>query len=71
MAQKGAGEKIVVDIFTALLGILSICAAAGTICKILLREPKVWDDEDWFLEDTEAAVNYDSLRKEKPHIWID
>lgn len=71
MAQEGVGEKIVVDIFTTLLGIMSICAVTGAIYKILLRKPKVWDDEDSFWEDTEAAVNHDYVRKEKPHIWMD
>jgi hypothetical protein len=64
------------DIFTALLGIISISVLAGTICKVLLSSPKVWDEmicdeENQMLEQKEVLENYDELRKGNPHIWMD
>ena len=59
------------DIFTGLIGIGSLCALLGTITRILLTPPKVWDDDDRTLEEIEAAVDYKELRKENPHIWLD
>jgi hypothetical protein len=59
----------VVDVFTALLGIISVCALAGAVLKILTQQPKVWD-EDWFPEELETFENYDELRKDNPHIWM-
>jgi len=59
------------DIFTALIGIGSICALLGSITRMLLAPPKVWDEDDCTLEEIEAAPDYNELRKQKPHIWID
>ena len=59
------------DIFTALLAIGSLCAPLGSITKTLLAAPKVWDEDDRTLEEIEASTDYNELRKEKPHIWID
>jgi hypothetical protein len=61
----------VVDIFTVLLGIVSLCVLTGAISRIVFRKPKVWDEGDYFPEEIEASVNYDELRKENPHIWIE
>ena len=70
LADEGAREKIVVDVFTALLGVFSICALAGAILKIFTKRPKAWDD-DWFSGEIETPENYNELRKENPHIWLD
>jgi len=59
------------DIFTALIGIASICALLGTITKTLLAPRKVWGEDDRTPEEIEAAPYYNELRKQKPHIWID
>jgi hypothetical protein len=61
----------VFDIFTAIISIGSLCALLGTICKTLLAPPKVWDEIDCSMEELESAPDYDELRKENPHIWID
>lgn len=60
-----------VDIFTVLLGVVSLCVLAGAISRIVFRQPKVWDEDDYFREEIEAGINYDKLRKENPHIWIE
>jgi len=60
----------VFDIFTALIGIGSLCALLGTICKVLLAPPKVWNEDEYSMEELEAAPDYNELRKENPHIWI-
>jgi hypothetical protein len=59
----------VVDIFTALLGIVSVCALFGAITKIILRPPKVW--EDWMCEELEDHFDYNEIRKVNPHIWME
>ena len=64
------GEKIMVDIFTLLLGIVSICALAGVVTKIMLTPPKVWD-EDWIPFEIEDGCDYEETGKNKPHIWMD
>ena len=74
MADAEFGDTQVINIFTALLGIISFCALAGTaISRILFRSPKVWNEEneEWLSEQTDEYANYEELRKEKPHIWID
>ena len=59
-----------VDIFTALLAIVSTFALIRAIIKIILSPPKVWEEEEWTAEKLEAFVNWDELRKENPHIWM-
>jgi hypothetical protein len=61
----------VVDIFTALLGLLSIGAFGAAISKILLSEPKVWNEEHWESLETKEAPDYNELRKSNPHIWME
>jgi hypothetical protein len=61
----------VFDVFTALLAIGSTCALLGTVCKVLLAPPKVWDEDKFSMEELEAAPDYNELRKKNPHIWID
>lgn len=60
-----------IDIFTALLGIIAVSALLGTTVKILLRQPKVWDEYDDDYEEIDGTVNYKELREQNPHIWID
>ncbi len=60
-----------VDIFTALLGVIWVCVLASAICKILVSPPKIWDDDNWGPAEIETSVNYDELRKERPHIWME
>jgi hypothetical protein len=71
LVNKRTGEKIVVDIFTALLGIISICALVRTITKILLSPPKAWDQDNWIPEEIDEYSDYKKIRKRNPHIWID
>jgi hypothetical protein len=59
-----------VDIFTLLLGIITICALAGAVTKIMLSPPKVWDEEDWTPVEIEGGDD-EEIRKNKPHIWMD
>jgi len=61
----------VVDIFTALLGIVSICALAGVITKIMLNPPKVWDEDNSIPGAIEELSDYNKIRKGNPHIWMD
>jgi hypothetical protein len=68
---KEIGEKTVVDIFTLLLAILSICAVAGAAIKIMLTPPKVWDEVDWIPMEIEDEDDYEESGKNKPHIWMD
>ncbi len=65
------GEKIMVDIFTLLLGIVLICVLAGAATKIMLTPPKVWDEEDWMPFEIEEGDGYEETGKSKPHIWMD
>ena len=58
------------DIFTALLGILSICALAGAVNKIMFSPKKVWEEDDWMPEQKVEAENFEELRKRNPHIWL-
>jgi hypothetical protein len=71
LVNERIGEKIVLNIFSTLLGVGIICALLGTITRMLLAPPKVWDDDDFEFEEIEASVNYNELRKQNPHIWID
>lgn len=59
------------DTFTALLGCLAIGALFGTIVRIIFRPPKVWDEDDWLPEQIEADADYNEIRRENPHIWMD
>jgi hypothetical protein len=61
----------VLDIFTVLLAVVSLCALTGAISRMLFKQAKIWDEEDYFPEEIETNVNYDKLRKENPHIWIE
>ena len=61
-----------VDIFTALIGVGSVCALTGAVIKIFLRPPKQWDEgDDGAPGDTEAIIDYHELRMKNPHIWMD
>jgi hypothetical protein len=71
LADATTGEKIVFDIFTALISIVSLCALLGAVAKITLHPSKVWDEEDWILEEIEEFSDYNEIRKENPHIWME
>lgn len=71
LANERIGERIVFDIFTTLLGIGVVCALLGTITRMLLTTPKVWDEDDYEFEEMETSVCYKELRKQNPHIWMD
>ncbi len=60
-----------VDIFSLLLGLVTICVLISAAAKIMLREPKVWEHEDWFSIEIEGTSDYKAIRKENPHIWMD
>lgn len=60
-----------VDIFTALLGLVLVSALFGIVTKVILRQSKVWDEEAWTLEEIEEPSDYDEIRKVNPHIWIE
>jgi hypothetical protein len=61
----------VIDIFTALIGVGSICALTGAVIKILLAPPKVWDEDDYYPDQGEQSLDYNELRKQNLHIWMD
>ncbi len=61
-------EKSMIDIFTALLVIVSIYALIGVVTKITLSPPKVWDDEDSIPGEVEELSDFKKIRKENPHI---
>ncbi len=60
-----------VDIFSLLLGIVAVFVVVGAITKNTLAPPKVWDPDDWAPEELEENNDYDEMRKENSHIWID
>ncbi len=60
-----------VDIFSLLLGTVAVFVVVGAITKTVLAQPKVWDPDDWAPEELEENNDYDEMRKENPHIWID
>ncbi len=68
---EGTKEKIIVDIFAILLGIVLICALAGAVTKIMLSPPKVLDEVDWIPFEIEDGSDYEETGKRKPHIWMD
>ena len=59
------------DIFTILLGVVSICALAGAVARMMLSPPKVWDKADWIPEEIEEVQDYEEIRRVNPHIWMD
>jgi hypothetical protein len=61
----------VIDIFSLLLGIIAVFVVVGVITKTMLAPPKVWDPDDWAPEELEESNDYDEMRKENSHIWID
>ena len=60
-----------VDIFTILLGIVSLGVLTAAISKVLFKPPKVWDEDEYFPEEIETGENYAELRKENPHLWLE
>ncbi len=62
-----------VDIFSLLLGTVAVFVVVGAITKTVLAQPKVGDPDDWAPEELEGLEenNYDEMRKENSHIWID
>ncbi len=71
MANATIGERIVVDIFTALLGVISVFALFGAVAKVIFCPTKVWYEEDWTNEEIEGFSDYNEIRKANPHIWMD
>ena len=71
LVNASVQERVVVDIFTALLGIVSVCALFGVVTKIILRPPKVWEEEEWMCEEPEDCSDYKEIRKGNPHIWME
>jgi len=61
----------VVDIFSLLLGTVAVFVVVGTITNTVLAQPKVGDPDNWAPEELEENNDYDEMRKENPHIWID
>lgn len=60
-----------VDIFNALLGVLSICALTGAVFKIMSAPAKVWEDDNWQPDEIEGLQECDETRNARPHIWMD
>ncbi len=72
LAVERIGErKVVVDILSLVLGISAVFVVIGAITKTMLTQPKVWDPDDWAPEELEENNDYDEMRKENSHIWID
>ncbi len=71
MVNAGAGGKIVIDIFTALFAVVSICALFGVVTRIILTPPKVWDEDNRMPGEIEELSDYAEIRKANPHIWMD
>ncbi len=70
MAIETIGEKLVVDIFSIVLGIIAIFAV-GAVAKMKLAPSKVWNEDDWLPEELEENNDYEEMRKGNPHIWLD
>jgi hypothetical protein len=71
LVNEAVGETIVIDIFTALLGIASLCVMFRAVTKVILHPPKVWDEEEvWTNDEMEELSDYNEVRKQNPHIWI-
>jgi predicted outer membrane lipoprotein len=47
LVNETVGERLVIDFFTDLLGIVLICALFGIVTKVILRPLKVRDEKDW------------------------
>lgn len=66
-----------IDIFSLLLSIIVFFGVVGVIRKTILAPPKVWIEDNWMLPEDPKELkelkdsNYDEMRKENPHIWID
>ncbi len=60
-----------IDIFTALLAVVSICALFGVVTRIILTPPKVWDEDNRMPGEIEELSDYAEIRKANPHIWMD
>jgi hypothetical protein len=60
-----------IDVFTLLLGFVSIFVLAGAVIKIMLGPPKVWDEEEWISVEIEEEDDYKEIRENKPHLWMD
>ena len=71
MVNEEVGETIVIDIFSALIGIASLCVMFRAVTKVFLRPRKVWDQENWIHEEIEEMSDYNEIRKQNPHIWIE
>jgi hypothetical protein len=71
LVNAAVGEIIVFDIFTVLLGIISVCALFGAVTRVILRPTKVWNTEDWTYGEIEELSKYKEIRKDNPHIWMD
>jgi hypothetical protein len=72
VVNETIGETIVIDIFSALLGIASLYVMFRAIGKITLSQPKIWDEaEDWILEESEELSGFNEIRKQNPHIWME
>ena len=59
-----------IDIFAALFGIASLCVMFRAIINTIFRPPKVWN-EDWAYEEIEELADYNEIRNQNPHIWIE
>jgi hypothetical protein len=71
LVNAAVGETIVIDIFSALLGIASIFVMFRAVTKVIIRPPKVWDEEEvWTNDEMEELSDYNEIRKQNPHIWI-
>jgi len=70
LAIETIGEKLVVDIFSIVLGIIAIFAV-GAVAKMKLAPSKVWNEDDWLPEELEENNDYEEMRKGNPHIWLD
>ncbi len=69
LVNKAIREKIVFNIFTALLGIVQVCVLVRAIAKMILRQSERYD-EDRFYEQTEEDSEYEEISKENSHVWM-
>jgi hypothetical protein len=70
LVNEANGETIVIDIFSALLGIASICVMFRAVSNVIFRPAKIWDEEDRIPEEIEELIDFDKIRHQNPHIWI-
>jgi hypothetical protein len=72
VVNEAVGETIVIDIFSALLGITSLYVMFRAVAKIILSQPKVWDEgEHWIQEEIEELSDFNEIRNQNPHIWME